>query len=206
MTLRFAATGADRASGSAHNRSPSNGSIEEKAVKTHMLCALAVGLAGFATTASAQIADSETIHINTKVSPYCQTAFAIAPAPLALGELADPIGRTVATFAGTTTANLGNYMCNTPAKVTLTASPLMSQDVAVVDDASSFTNRVDYQAQLTWGAESLSTASDAGSPAEHNTTQANTGQVNITVSNPVAPLRPVAGDYQGAVTLNIAAL
>lgn len=204
MTFGSDVTGTGCLSVSAHNRSPFNGANEEKAVKTHMLCALAIGLAGFATAASAQ--DNKTVNINTQVSPYCQSAVSIAPAPLALGALVDSAtGRTVATFAGSTTAALGNYMCNTPAKVTLKATPLMSQSVETVVDDASFTNRVDYQAKVTWGTESLSAASNPGVAATLITTQANTGQVAITVSNPVAPLRPVAGAYAGVVTLNIAA-
>lgn len=184
-------------------RIPSIGKIEEKAVKTHLLCAMALGLAATASAASAQ--DSESFIVRTSVAPFCANLTA-APPPLALGELIDADGFVVSTFAGPSTYSVASYYCNAPATVTLAAAPLMQTDGDAVIDVASFTDRVDYDASLVWDNVTGSVNSAAASPASIASTEANTGSLTVTVSNPTVDgtVRPIAGEYAGAVTLTIA--
>jgi hypothetical protein len=184
-------------------RVPSNGKIEEKAVKTYLLCAVALGLAGAAASASAQSAAS--ININTTVGGYCANLGAGGDGLLALGAVSDDDGRVVTAFP-TTAHSISGYYCNKPAKVTLTAAPLMQQGVAVVTDDTSFTNRIDYQANLVWDDVSGSDPSASAGGTEISSTEANIGNLVVTVSNPDTEgnRRPIAGDYKAAVTLTVA--
>ena len=124
MTLRHPLAGRrSAASRQPLIRIPFAGNIEEKAVKTHLLCAVALGLAGIATAASAQ--DSDTFNINSNVTPFCANTGA-DPAPLELGELADNNGFVVTTFVGPTTFTIPGYYCNAPATITLSGAALKS--------------------------------------------------------------------------------
>lgn len=183
-------------------RIPSVGKIEEKAVKTHLLCAMALGLAATATAASAQ--DSESFIVQTSVAPFCAN-LAAAPTPLALGELIDADGFVVSAFAGTSSHSVASYYCNAPATVTLAAAPLMQTDGVAIVDVESFTDRVDYDASLVWD-NVTGSVNSAAAPASIASTEANTGALTITVSNPSVDgtVRPIAGEYAGAVTLTIA--
>ena len=184
-------------------RIPSIGKIEEKAVKTHLLCAMALGLAGTATAASAQ--DSDTFLVQTNVAAFCANMGA-APGPLALGELADLNGFVVTTFAGPTTYSVPGYYCNAPATVTLAAGPLLQTTSPAPTDAG-FTNRVDYTASLVWDDVNGSVDSVNNTPATIPSGGPNVGDLIVTVSAPDTDgdRRPIAGDYAGAVTLTIVA-
>lgn len=184
-------------------RIPSIGKIEEKAVKTHLLCAMALGLAGTASAAAAQ--DSDTFLVQTNVSAFCANMGA-APGPLALGELADLNGFVVTTFAGPTTYSIPGYYCNAPATVTLAAAPLLQTTSPAPTDPG-FTNRVDYTASLVWDNVNGSVDSVANTPATIPSGGANVGDLIVTVSAPdtTGNRRPIAGAYAGAVTLTIVA-
>lgn len=172
-------------------------------MRTHLLCAIALGLAGTATAASAQ--DTASINVNSSVAPYC-AALAAAPGPLALGELAGETGFVVTSFASSPTYSVPGYYCNAPTTVTLSAAPLMQTDVAVVDDESSFTNRIDYRANLVWDNVSGFDDSVDSQSTPISSAQANIGELIVSVSNPdtAGNLRPISGDYTGAVTLTVA--
>ncbi|MCC7267265.1 MAG: hypothetical protein IT546_07980 [Caulobacteraceae bacterium] len=172
-------------------------------MKVHRLLALGLGLAASATAASAQ--DATLLQVKSNVTPYCTTMTPTAPAPLNVGALTDANGLLVATFGGTTTRDLGAYYCNAPATVTLAASPLMQTAGTPVAYPDSFTNRIDYIANLTWDDLSLPASSASPSPATHVGTEANTGNLIISVSDPdiSGTQRPIAGDYAGTVTLTV---
>lgn len=182
------------------NTLPPAGKNEEKAVKKQLLCAVALGLAAIAGTASAQ----ENLNVRTTVTPRCSAMPTVAQ-PLALGELANENGQLVSQFAGTSNIELGAYWCNAPVNVTLKTTPLVNTQVTTVSDASSFTNRVDYTAAWAWDDQSDSKSSAAADKI-HPTPEANTGTLSVSVSNPVAEgnRRPVAGAYEGTVTLTVA--
>ncbi len=206
MTLRSSL--ADRQSAAIRHpsvRVPSNGKIEEKAVKTHLLCAIALGLAGTAASASAQTSPTASININSTVGGYCANVGAGGAGTLALGAVSDADGRVVTSFP-TTSHTVSGYYCNKPATVTLTAGPLMQQGVTSVDDDGSFTNRIDYQANLAWDDVTGFDPSATAGGTEISSTEANIGDLVLTVSNPDTEgnRRPIAGDYQAAVTLTVA--
>ena len=182
-------------------RIPSVGKIEEKAVKTHLLCAVALGLAGIATAASAQ--DSDTFSINSNVTPFCANTGA-DPAPLELGELADNNGFVVTTFAGPTTFTIPGYYCNAPATITLSAAPLLETTMPAPSDAA-FTNRVDYLASLAWSSVNGSVNSVNNTPVDIDASSPNIGDLVVSVSDPdtAGDTRPIAGAYEGAVTLTV---
>lgn len=184
-------------------RVPFIGKIEEKAVKTHLLCAVALGLAGTATAASAQ--DSQTINLNSSVAAYCANVGAGGAGLLALGAVSDSDGRVVTSFP-TAAHTVSGYYCNAPANVTVNAAPLMQIGVTTVTDDSSFTNRIDYQANLVWDDVSGSDQSLAAGGTLIPSGQANIGNLVVSVSNPdtAGNRRPIAGDYAGAVTLTVA--
>ncbi|MBI1405006.1 MAG: hypothetical protein GC145_02645 [Caulobacter sp.] len=171
-------------------------------MRSHLLCALALGLIASATAAAAQ--DSDTITVRTKVSPYCKDTGA-APPPLALGALADGNGFVVSSFAGPTSYTLSGYYCNGPTSITLAAAPLLQTAGTTVLDTSSFTNRIDYQATLDWVDVDGTANSTASSPTVITASQANLGDLVVSVSAPdtAGNLRPISGDYAGAVTLTI---
>jgi hypothetical protein len=172
-------------------------------VKFRLLCASALALLGAATAASAQ--DVEFLQVKTNVAPFCATIAAASPTPLNLGSLVDTSGNLVASFSGPTSRDLGAYYCNAPATVTLSASPLTQTANTPVVDTANFTNRVDYVANLTWDDISLPANSTASAPASLATTEANTGNLIVSVSTPAVTgsRRPIAGDYAGVVTLTV---
>jgi hypothetical protein len=185
-------------------RIPFIGKIEEKAVKTHLLCAIALGLAGTATAASAQDQDSFTVQ--TTVPKYCASVGA-DPAPLALGDLSGPTGFVVSSFAGVTSHSIPGYYCNAASTVTLKADPLLEPTPTSLLDTSSFTNRIDYTASLVWDNVTGSDDSVSAAAATIAASEANIGAMTVTVSNPNVrgdTVRPVAGAYDGAVTLSVA--
>lgn len=171
-------------------------------MKTHLLCVLALGLAATATAAAAQ--DSDSITVQTQVQPYCANLGA-DPAPLALGELTGDNGFIAAAFAGDTSYSVSSYYCNAPATVTLAAAPLMRTPTIPVPDSASFTDRVDYVANLVWDDVTGSVNSAANTPSDIDTAEANTGALIVSVSDPsvAGSRRPIAGDYAGAVTLTV---
>lgn len=172
-------------------------------MKTHLLCAIALGLAGAATAASAQ--DSASININSSVAPFCANVGAGGAGLLALGAVSDDDGRVVTAFP-TAAHTVSGYYCNAPANVTVDAAPLMQIGVATVADAGSFTNRIDYQANLVWDNVTGSDQSVAAGGTLVPSTEANIGNLVVSVSNPdtAGERRPIAGDYAGAVTLTVA--
>lgn len=183
---------------------PARGALEEKAVKTKIICALALGLSMTASAAAAQ--DTDSITINSSVPKFCQALTGLAPTPLALGELIDGVGQVVTTFSGTTSTNLSTYYCNGPATISLDANPLLLTPSQTISDSSSFTGEVSYLASLSWGGVTLLTNnSTAGSASTHPTTSATTGELIVSVSAPDTQgnLRPVAGTYEGSVVLNV---
>ena len=185
-------------------RFPLAGIIEEKAVKTHLLCAIALGLAGAATAASAQ--DSTTFNVNSSVTPFCSSLTA-PTGSLSLGELIEADGHVVDAFVNSPTYSVNGYYCNAPATITLAAAPLMQTGAPVDFDPGSFTNRVDYEAVLAWGAVDGSDES-AGEPepTEIDSGLANMGNLVLSVTGPNTDgnRRPVAGAYEGSVTLTVA--
>ena len=202
MTLRHPLAGRrSAASRQPLIRIPFAGNIEEKAVKTHLLCAVALGLAGIATAASAQ--DSDTFNINSNVTPFCANTGA-DPAPLELGELSDTNGFVVTTFAGPTTFTIPGYYCNAPATITLSAAPLLETTMPAPSDAA-FTNRVDYLASLAWSSVNGSVNSVNNTPVDIAASGPTIGDMVVSVSSPdtVGNTRPIAGAYEGAVTLTV---
>lgn len=173
-------------------------------MKITLLRALAFGASVAAAPAMAQDTDSFTV--NSVVFPYC-SQLSISSAPLSLGTLTGGTGQLVASFNGTETSRelAASFYCNAPAKVTVKAEPLLNQAVSTVSDSASFTNRVDYTASLMWNTVGGSVSSTATDAQEFNATQANTGTINIAVTNPVVSnnRRPVAGTYAGQVRLTI---
>lgn len=186
-------------------RVPLAGKIEEKAVKTHLLCAIALGFAGVATAASAQDPTSSDFHIRSTVAPFCSSLTA-PTGSLALGELTDADGRVVTDFEESPTYSVSGYYCNAPATITLSAAPLMQVGDPVIYDPAGFTNRVDYEAVLVWGSVDASDET-AGDPdvVEIDTGLANMGNLVLSVTGPNTDgnRRPVAGTYEGAVTLTV---
>lgn len=187
-------------------RIPFIGTIEEKAVKTQLLCALALGVAASASAAAAQ--DTESFTVKTKVSPYCAN-LAASPTPLNLGSLVDSAGKLVTTFAPVTsdTAPLATgYYCNAPATVTVQAQPLVRSPSVTVVDTDNFAARVDYRATVTWGGVMGSVNSTDTSATNYAAGTARIGDLSVQVSNPSidGTRRPIAGAYAGAVTLTVA--
>lgn len=182
---------------------PVRGALEEKAVKTKIICAMALGLSMTASAAAAQ--DSDSITIASNVPKFCQSLAGLAPAPLALGQLVDGVGRVVSTFSGDTDTNLSTYYCNGPATISLDANPLVRTPAQGISDTGSFTGEVHYLASLSWSGIAISNASTAGAATVFPTTSATTGELIVSVSAPDTQgnLRPVAGDYEGSVVLNV---
>ncbi|MDO9337890.1 MAG: hypothetical protein Q7T61_15955 [Caulobacter sp.] len=172
-------------------------------MKTHLLCAaLALGLAATASAAAAQ--DSETITINSTVSKYCKSLG--TPSPIALGELVDGVGFVVTSFApGTNSSSVANYYCNAPATISLAATPLTQAAGSAILDPSSFTNRIDYLASLSWDNVSGSVNTLTGTPSSITSAEANTGNLTVTVTAPdtAGNKRPISGNYAGAVTVTV---
>ena len=84
------------------------------------------------------------------------------------------------------------------------ATPLTTTNSTT--DVASFTSRVDYTATLVWDDINGNVSSTATSGAVIAVPEANIGPMKLTLSNPavVSNRRPVAGDYNGQVTLTIA--
>lgn len=168
------------------------------------LLAAALGLSVFAAQAHAQ--DSDTITIESTVTAYCADMPG-AVAALNLGDLIESTGFLVDAFVGDSEREVAaGYYCNAPATVTLKASPLMHETVTTVADHTSFTNRVDYTASLEWGGVAGSVASTLADGDEIEAAQATIGALIIRVAAPTTTdnRRPVAGAYEGAVTLTVA--
>lgn len=170
-------------------------------MKSPILCAMALAATGLAGAASAQ--DSGSIMIQSSVGPYC-TALPISGSTLQLGELADANGQVRDEFQGFVGTFIPTYWCNAPTTVTLGTTPLMNQQVAVVTDPASFTNRVDYTAKWAWGSLSRTKSSTAGDDV-WSVPSANTGQLIVSAYSPFTESnkRPVAGAYAGTVTLTV---
>ena len=173
-------------------------------MRMHLLCAATLGLSVVAAQASAQDADS--ITIETDIPAYCSNLPG-SIAALNLGELIQATGFLVSDFVGDSEREVAtDYYCNAPAIVTLKAEPLLHDNVTTVSDDSSFTNRVDYTASLEWGGLTGSALSTLVDGADIAAAQATIGTLTIRVGDPVTAnnRRPVAGAYEGAVTLTIA--
>lgn len=160
-----------------------------------------------ATPAIAQ--DSESFTVQTNVPAFCsQFSSGSATPAMNLGALTGATGQIVATFSSTDTQRelAAQFYCNAPSTVTITAEPLMHETVTSVTDSSSFTNRVDYTAKLTWRDLEGTVSSLASSAQVIPASQANIGALTLSLSNPavVGNRRPVAGDYAGQVRLTIA--
>ena len=186
-------------------RVPPVGKIEEKAVKTHLLCAIALGLAGVATAASAQDGPtSSEFNVNSSVLAFCSSLSAPTGA-LELGELTDGDGLVVEEFADSPTYSAAGYYCNAPATIELSAAPLMQTGDPVIYDEAAFTNRVDYEATLAWGAVNASDASAGAPDVVEVPTGPNLGDLILSVSMPTTDgnRRPVAGQYEGSVILTV---
>lgn len=174
-------------------------------MRTTLLRAFAFGVAAFAVPASAQ--DTETMTIQSQVAPYC-SELSVNSAPMNLGNLTGTTGQVVANFNGapeSTREISASFYCNAPSKITLDADPLLNDEITVIEDSSSFTNRVDYTAVLTWRDLQGSASSTLPDGQEIDAPQANTGSITLTLTDPVTSgnLRPVAGDYSGEVRLTI---
>lgn len=180
---------------------------KENAVRMHPIwtlpgAALAAITLGLAAPASAQ--DSDSITVNSKVAPYC--AGLGSAGPLALGELIGADGHVAPTFSGPSTHSVPGYYCNGPATIELTAAPLVQVDGGVVPPSDpDFTHRVDYVAALTWDDVAGMVASAANAPSSILTSEANIGDLIVVVSGPTTDgdRRPIAGAYEGAVTLTV---
>lgn len=173
-------------------------------MRIHLLCATTLGLAAFAVQASAQ--DADDITISSSVAPYCADLSA-SISPLNLGDLIESTGFLVTDFIGDNEREVAaGYYCNAPATVTLEATPLMHGAITTVADHSSFTNRVDYTASLEWGAVTGSVLSTLVDGDDIEATEATIGSLIIRVTDPTTAggRRPVAGAYEGAVTLTVA--
>ncbi|WP_077146972.1 hypothetical protein [Sphingopyxis sp. KK2] len=173
-------------------------------MKTIMLRAFMLSASVYAAPALAQ--DSDQMVVTTTIPPYC-SELAISSTPMNLGSLTGATGQIVNAFNGTETERqlAASFYCNAPSKVTIKAEPLRHDTVTIVGDASSFTNRVDYTAQLEWSTLTSSANSTLTDATELNATQANIGALKLTLSNPTVSnnLRPIAGDYAGQVRLTI---
>lgn len=179
-----------------------SGIIQETAVRSALFVAFGLGLASAAGAAVAQ--DTASLYTVSQVSARCATL--PDAGPLDLGELADADGYARDTFAGgQTTLSIPGYWCNAPAELSLQAAPLINTEVAG-DVGPGFTTRVDYLASLAWDDVTGSNESAAGAPTAIATTEANIGELTITVSDPQATGRLVAGPYEGSVTLTISLL
>lgn len=178
---------------------PAFGTIQEKPVKTPLICALALGAAAIAGGSSAQ--DSAALQTVSEVTARCSAL--TGGATLDLGELADIDGFTKTVFDGPDSSTaVPGYWCNAPAEVTLAATPLLNQDVSTVADPG-FTTRIDYLASLAWRDFSAVNDTADGNPTIQETAEANIGDIVVTVSDPRASGRLVAGPYEGAVTITI---
>lgn len=171
------------------------------------LVAGALGLSALAVPAAAQ--DNEVFQLTTTVPQFCQAMPTGGTPSVDVGSLSGPNGFLVTAFSGTTSYQVSaSYYCNAPATVTLSATPLeVTPSVTVTaDQQDSFTNRVDYTAGVTWNTLTGSTTSSAASPTVVTTTQPNTGELKIQISNPTVAgnRRPLAGAYSGAVTVTVA--
>ena len=174
-------------------------------MRTTLLCALALGAAAFALPASAQ--DTETMTVQSEVPPYC-SELTVSSAPMNLGSLTGTTGQIVADFNGAPESSREistSFYCNAPSTITLDADPLLNDEITVIPDSTSFTNRVDYTAVLKWRDLQGSASSTLPDGQEINAPQANTGSIVLTLTDPVTSnnLRPVAGDYSGEVHLTI---
>lgn len=182
---------------------PARGKFEEKAVKTKLFCAVALGLGMTASAAAAQ--DSDSVTINSSVPAFCQSLAGLDSTPIALGEISDSEGLVVDTFSGAASANLATYYCNGPATISLDANPLVRTPAVLVGDDPSFTAEVHYLASLSWSDVAVANASTAGAATVVPTNMAKTGELIVSISDPSTEgnRRPVAGDYEGSVVLNV---
>lgn len=181
---------------------------EENTVRIHPGWAVprfAVAAIIICLAAPAAAQDSDAITVNSKVSPFC-AGLGTAAEPLALGDLIGADGRVTSSFSGPSTHSVPGYYCNGPATIELVAAPLIQADgVSVPLSDAEFTHRVDYVATLTWDDVAGMVASAANAPAGIPTTEANIGDLVIAVSGPTTDgdRRPIAGAYEGAVTLTV---
>ena len=158
----------------------------------------------FAYPALAQ--DTDTLTVLSQVAPFC-SELSVSSAPMNLGALTGPNGQLLPSFAGgaeTQRELATSFYCNAPATVTIKATPLTTANSTT--DTASFTSRVDYTATLVWDDINGNVSSTVPGGAVIAAPEANIGPIMLTLSNPVVVnnLRPVAGDYNGQVTLTIA--
>ena len=172
-------------------------------MRTHLLCAVALGVSAMAGAAAAQ--DSDTVNVQSSVAPYCQSLSGLPSGPLALGDLSDSVGMVVSSFAGSTSVSLANYYCNAPTTVSLEAQPLRVTPTVVVSDTDGFTDTVHYTASLVWSDVNLTDASAASGASTVVAGSAKIGELTVSVGSPDTDgdRRPIAGAYEGAVVLNI---
>jgi hypothetical protein len=181
--------------------------FQEKIVRNILVSALAAGAAAYALPASAQNTNvgSAQMIVETNIPTYCSQLVSPDEA-LDLGNLTGATGQLVTAFAQNSTKQLATgFYCNAPSKVKIEAEPLKSELVTMVGDSSSFTNRVDYTAALTWNGQNLQVLSTDADGEEFSVGQANIGDLALELSEPkvAGNLRPVAGGYAGLVRLTI---
>lgn len=177
------------------------GTIEEKAVKIHLLCAVALGLAGIATAASAQTS----ITINSSVPGYC-SALTAPTGPLSLGTFAEADGRLPDNFPTSASYTVNGYYCNMPSKVTILASKLATVAAPGSYDPGIYSASIDYSADVNWGGLSGADSTLNAAASELLVPTAHIGAFALTFSAPSTPsdIRPLAGSYTGTVTLTVA--
>lgn len=169
-----------------------------------LLRAFLLSASAYASPALAQ--DAETMVVQTLVPPFC-SELSISSVPMQLGNLTGSTGQIVPSFGGSEVERelAVSFYCNAPSKVSIKAEPLRHETVTSVAELESFTNRVDYTAQLKWRDLVGTASSTLTNATEINATQANIGQLKLTLSNPTVSnnLRPIAGGYAGQIRLTI---
>ena len=182
---------------------------EGKSMRKQLVCAAALGLSALAAPALAQSGSPgpRSVTVNSDVPAFCQTAIWPTAQTMALGSLVDGNGFLLSSFGGTSSiTTTGNYYCNAPSKLTLSATPLTPTTPVVVSDTQSFANQVNYVATLTWKNLSGTADSTATSPTAIVAAEANIGTMSLQLGSPTTPngRRPVAANYAGAVTITVA--
>lgn len=164
----------------------------------------ALALAAVAAPAVAQ--DSGSININSSVPAHCETS---TWSNLAMGSLVDNATGLLLSDLGPAgiTSSAGRYYCNAPSKVTLAATSLKASSTVPVKDITSFDNRVNYVATLTWADFSAAVPSaESPTAAAFNVEQPKNGVMQLKLGSLATPngRRPIASDYSGSVTITVA--
>lgn len=158
---------------------------------------------------------SQTITVNGTVAPAC-TLGAPATATLDLGALTGTDGKLKAALTGASTAietSIANAWCNTPNKITLKSSPLITSAPTLVMP-SNFAREIAFTATMTgWSAPVVNTALTADRSVDGISTTAQAANpLNVAFSalTPVVDglAQPgnfiVAGNYSATVSITLA--